>query len=196
MGEYDKRGFDGAVVQTAFRTPGFFVHVSSTRFEKRAGTKGFGGRRCCRAFVARPDLSGGKRRRKANLCLSTHGRRTRLCSGRWRGGHRQPPPARVRVVKSATAPGDYFRAGLPNSLRNSTFAASNTRRLSSVRPEPARLMRKVSIDIAEQKGELFRRSLNSAECFRERAISRGSSSLKTPSSRSSALLSCVTFCDQ
>jgi hypothetical protein len=98
--------------------------------------------------------------------------------------------------KIGHAPGDYLRAGLPNSLRNSTFAASNTRRLSSVRPEPARLMTKVSIDIAEQKGELLRRSLNSAECFRERAISRGSSSVKTPPSRSSALLSCVTFCDQ
>ena len=92
--------------------------------------------------------------------------------------------------------GRLLQVGLPNSLRNSAFAASRTRRLSSVRPEPARLMKKVNIDIAERKGELLRRLLYLAECFSERAISRGSSSAKTPASRSSALLSRVTFCDQ
>src|SRR5208283_5672994 len=49
--------------------------------------------------------------------------------------------------------------------------------------------------MAERKGSLLRRVLASAERFSERAISSGSSSAKTPFSRSSALLVRVTPSD-
>jgi hypothetical protein len=53
---------------------------------------------------------------------------------------------------------------------------------------PARLMWKLSIDMAERNGLLLRRRLRSAERFSERAMLRGSSLEKTLSSRSRALL--------
>src|SRR3954454_19117735 len=50
--------------------------------------------------------------------------------------------------------------------------------------------------MAERNGSIFRRRLRSAERLRERAISLGSSSVKTPSFRSRALLVSVTCWDQ
>jgi hypothetical protein len=50
--------------------------------------------------------------------------------------------------------------------------------------------------MADWYGEPFRRALMSAERFKDRAISDGSSQVNTEGSRSSALLSRVTTCDQ
>lgn len=49
--------------------------------------------------------------------------------------------------------------------------------------------------MAERKASVLRRRLLSAERFRERAISAGSSRVNTPASRSSAALVSVTLCD-
>src|SRR5437016_1928789 len=51
------------------------------------------------------------------------------------------------------------------------------------------------MDIAERNGVVLRRVLRSAERFNERAICPGVP-VKTPGSKSSALLCCVTACDQ
>ena len=56
--------------------------------------------------------------------------------------------------------------------------------------------RNASIDIADRNGSALRRVLFSAECFSERAIFPASFQVKTPASRSSALLSPVTLADQ
>jgi len=60
---------------------------------------------------------------------------------------------------------------------------------------PARLMWKLSIDIAERKGALLRRPLCSAERLSESATARGLRRAKTPFSRSSALLVRMTRAD-
>ena len=52
------------------------------------------------------------------------------------------------------------------------------------------------MDIAERNGSARRRSLRSADRFSDRAISRGLGQVKTPGSRSSALLVRVTSLDQ
>ena len=57
-------------------------------------------------------------------------------------------------------------------------------------------MWKFSIDIAERNGALLRRLLCSAERFSERAMARGLRFVKTPCSRSSALLVRMTRADQ
>ena len=57
-------------------------------------------------------------------------------------------------------------------------------------------MWKFSIDIAERNGALLRRRLCSAERFSERAMARGLRFVKTPCSRSSALLVRMTRADQ
>jgi hypothetical protein len=54
------------------------------------------------------------------------------------------------------------------------------------------LISKLSIDMAERNGVDLRRELVSEDFFRERASARGLLSLKTPDSRSSALLVIVT----
>jgi len=46
----------------------------------------------------------------------------------------------------------------------------------------------LSIDIADWKGRTFLRKLDSADLFRERAIFLGLSHVKTPASKSNALL--------
>ena len=60
---------------------------------------------------------------------------------------------------------------------------------------PPRLMKKVSIDIADLNGSAFRRLLCSAERFSERAIALGSPFVNTPDSKSSASLRSITFAD-
>src|SRR5688572_5270947 len=84
----------------------------------------------------------------------------------------------------------------PKSARNSSFARSSTLRCEADRPLPPRLMWKFSIDIAERKGALLRRRLRSAERFRDRATAPGFFLVKTPRSRTSALLFCMTRADQ
>ncbi|MGZ5676115.1 MAG: hypothetical protein ACXWHC_15070 [Usitatibacter sp.] len=49
--------------------------------------------------------------------------------------------------------------------------------------------------MADLNGVAFLRSLRSAEAFRDRAILSGSRNVKTPASRSRALLVSVTRCD-
>src|SRR5262245_31945258 len=56
-------------------------------------------------------------------------------------------------------------------------------------------MWKLSIDIAERKGALLRRALRSAERLSDSATARGRRRVKTPSSRSSALLVRITRAD-
>lgn len=56
-------------------------------------------------------------------------------------------------------------------------------------------MKKFNIDIAERNGSALRRVLRSADRFNESAIAFGSLFVKTPGSRSSALLYCVTLAD-
>ncbi len=51
------------------------------------------------------------------------------------------------------------------------------------------------MESAERNGDDFFRWLASAECFNDRAIRLGSFQVKTPGSRSSALLFFVTRCD-
>lgn len=62
-------------------------------------------------------------------------------------------------------------------------------------PFPARLMWKLSIDIAERYGALLRRLLCSAERLRDSATARGLRRVNTPFSRSSALLVRITRAD-
>ena len=57
-------------------------------------------------------------------------------------------------------------------------------------------MWKLSIDIAERKDALFRRALRSAERLSDSATARGLPWVKTPFSRSSALLVRITRADQ
>lgn len=57
-------------------------------------------------------------------------------------------------------------------------------------------MWKLSIDMAERNGALLRRLLRSAERLRESATARGLRLVKTPCSRSSALLLRMTSADQ
>jgi len=57
-------------------------------------------------------------------------------------------------------------------------------------------MWKFSIDMAERNGADLRRRLDSAERFSDRAIARGLFLVKTPGSRSSASLVCMTRRDQ
>ena len=57
---------------------------------------------------------------------------------------------------------------------------------------PARLIWKLSMDIAERKGSDLRRRLRSAERLSDSAICLGVLFVKTPFSRSSALLVCIT----
>jgi hypothetical protein len=57
-------------------------------------------------------------------------------------------------------------------------------------------MWKLSIDIADWNGLAFRRRLASADLFSEAAIARGERCLKTPGSRSRALLVFMTRADQ
>lgn len=52
------------------------------------------------------------------------------------------------------------------------------------------------MDIADRNGDVFLRRLASADAFNEAAIACGSSQVKTPGSRSNALLCCVTRRDQ
>lgn len=56
-------------------------------------------------------------------------------------------------------------------------------------------MKKLSIDIADWNGFALRRLLCSAERLSERAIFRGDPDLKTPCSKSIALLVSATFFD-
>jgi hypothetical protein len=88
-----------------------------------------------------------------------------------------------------------YAVGRPNSLRSSCLAAFNTRFRSTLKFFPPRLISKFSIDIAERNGVDLRRELRSADFFKERASARGLLSLKTPDSRSKALLVLVTFDD-
>src|SRR5262249_28721947 len=76
------------------------------------------------------------------------------------------------------------------------FARSRIRFRSDERFLPARLMKNTSIDMAERKGSVLRLLLRSAERFNDSATARGLVLLKTPSSRSSALLVAVTRPDQ
>lgn len=62
-------------------------------------------------------------------------------------------------------------------------------------PFPARLMWKLSIDIAERNGALLRRLLRSAERLSESATARGLCLVNTLCSRSSALLVRMTRAD-
>src|SRR5262245_1200557 len=57
-------------------------------------------------------------------------------------------------------------------------------------------MWKLSIDIAERNGALLRRALRSAERLSDSATARGLRWVKTPFSRSSALLVRITRADQ
>jgi hypothetical protein len=63
-------------------------------------------------------------------------------------------------------------------------------------PRPPRLIKKVSIDIADRYEFDFRRRLRSADRFSETAIFRGVDLVKTPFSSVRALLSRVTRADQ
>jgi hypothetical protein len=74
------------------------------------------------------------------------------------------------------------------------LAAFNTRFRSGLKFRPPRFISKFSIDMAERNGVDLRRELRSADFFKERASARGLLSLKTPDSRSSALLVFMT-CD-
>jgi len=60
---------------------------------------------------------------------------------------------------------------------------------------PARLISKLSIDIAERKGLDLRRLLDSEDLFRELAIARALLSLNMPACKSIASLSLITFWD-
>ena len=84
----------------------------------------------------------------------------------------------------------------PNSLRSSTLARSRIRRRSAPRLRPERLMWKLSIDIADWNGSAFRRRLASADLFNEAATACGERWVKTPGSRSRALLVLITRADQ
>lgn len=106
-------------------------------------------------------------------------------------GQRLRPRSRARGMRARQC----WR-GRSYSARNSSLAASRRSRCSAVSWLPARLMKKTSIDIAERKGVVFRRSLRSAERWSESAISCGSCNRNTPGSRSRALLWRVTSCDQ
>src|SRR5438132_1413795 len=64
------------------------------------------------------------------------------------------------------------------------------------RQRPARLMWKLSSDMAERNGALLRRRLAAAERLSELATARGERCAKTPRSRSSALLVRMTCDDQ
>jgi hypothetical protein len=83
-----------------------------------------------------------------------------------------------------------------NARRNSTLARSRTRRRAGLKFVPARLMYRFSIDIAERNGSDLRRLLRSADRLRETAIFLALDCLKTPPSRSIALLVWVTRLDQ
>jgi energy-coupling factor transporter transmembrane protein EcfT len=80
-------------------------------------------------------------------------------------------------------------------LRSSSFAWRIARLRAAGRFRPALFSKKVSIDIADLKGELFRRALRSDERLSDSAIARGLR-VKTPRSRTSALLRSVTAADQ
>src|SRR5438309_535912 len=80
--------------------------------------------------------------------------------------------------------------------RSSVFARSSTRRRDAGSVRPARLAYRFSMDMAERNGVLFRRPLRAAERRSESAISRAPFFVKTPGSKSSALLSRVTRADQ
>src|SRR5688572_4733896 len=127
-----------------------------------------------------------------------------------------PSKSGVRVVflraKRKTGTDRYFRAPLlrldflfalfarvgvrPKSALSSFFARSSTLRCEADRPLPPRLRWKVSIDIAERNGALLRRLLRSAERLSDAAMARGLRWVKTPCSRSSALLVRMTRADQ
>src|SRR5207248_3890777 len=77
----------------------------------------------------------------------------------------------------------------------SSLARSSRLRCACERPLPPRLMWKFSIDIAERNGALLRRRLCSAERLSERAMARALDFLKTPRSRSRALLVRMTRAD-
>jgi hypothetical protein len=76
----------------------------------------------------------------------------------------------------------------PNCLRSSTLACSSFFLRLAESPLPARLMKNVSIDIAEWYGEDLRRCDCSASRLSARAISAGSFRAKVPPSMSSASL--------
>ena len=80
-------------------------------------------------------------------------------------------------------------------MRSSFFAASSTRRRSGLKPRPARLIWKLSIDIAERNGLDLRRVLASADRLSDCATSRALGSVNTPGSRSSASLVRITRAD-
>lgn len=81
------------------------------------------------------------------------------------------------------------------SARNSPFARSSTALRLAGKFLPARLMYRLSIDMAERFGVDFRRLLRSADRLSDRAIFFGSLCVKTPRSKSIALLCCVTYWD-
>jgi hypothetical protein len=83
----------------------------------------------------------------------------------------------------------------PKRIRSSFFACSSVRFCFAERFLPPRLMKKLSIDIADRNGSALRRVLCSAERLSESAIALGSLFVKTPSSRSSASLCSITSCD-
>src|SRR5205814_364759 len=62
-------------------------------------------------------------------------------------------------------------------------------------PRPARLISKLSIDIAERNGALLRRWLRSAERLSDNATARAVRLVKTPCSRSRASLARITRAD-
>jgi hypothetical protein len=57
-------------------------------------------------------------------------------------------------------------------------------------------MWKLSMDMAERNGSALRRRLRSADLFYDAAMARGERRVKTPVSRSSALLVLITWADQ
>jgi hypothetical protein len=81
-------------------------------------------------------------------------------------------------------------------MRSSSLAFSSVAFCFFGRFLPPRLMKKFSMDIAERNGSALRRLLRSAERLRERAMAFGSLFVKTPPSKSSASLRCITFADQ
>ena len=83
-------------------------------------------------------------------------------------------------------------SGRSKDLRNSPLARLRTCNLSWLKFLPARLISKLSMDIAERNGLDLRRGLASADFLSEAAMARALLSLNTPDLRSIALLRCVT----
>ena len=83
----------------------------------------------------------------------------------------------------------------PNIFRISDLARVSTPSRSELKFLPARLISKLSIDMAERKGLDLRRLLDSADLFRDSAIARALLSLNMPAGKSIASLSLITLWD-